>query len=99
MATAAKLAKQVIHNKLESQIRIAEAELDTLKARAETAKSNVEIKAILELAPKTERIQQKLNELKNSDGKQWEAAKADLESRIADLHEHVKGIESKVKAN
>ena len=52
MSTDVKLAKQAIHDKLESQIKTAEAKLDTLKARAETAKANVEIKAIAELLTK-----------------------------------------------
>lgn len=43
------LAKQAVHDKLESQINTAEAKLNTLKARAETAKANVELKAITEL--------------------------------------------------
>ena len=34
------LAKQAIHDKLESQINTAEAKLNTLKRRAETAKAN-----------------------------------------------------------
>ena len=48
MSTDVNMAKQAIHDKLESQIKTAEAKLDTLKARAETAKANVEIKAVAE---------------------------------------------------
>ncbi len=56
------LAKQAIHDKLESQINTAEAKLDTLKAQAQTAKANLEIKAIAELSPKAQVIRQKFQE-------------------------------------
>jgi len=98
MSNDVNMAKQVIHDKLESQIKTAEAKLDTLKARAETAKANVEIKAIAALLPKKQVIQEKLQELKKSGGDRWEHAKADLEGRIADFEKSVKGIESKAKA-
>jgi hypothetical protein len=93
------LAKQAIHDKLESQIKTAEAKLDTLKAQAQTAKANLEIKAIAELSPKTQVIQQKFQELKQSGGAQWEQAKTNLEARLADFENSVKEIESKPKAN
>jgi phage shock protein A len=94
-----KLAKQAIHDKIESQLKTAEAKLDTLKARAASAKANVELKAITELLTRKQVIQQKLHELKKSDGGQFERAKADLESRITEFEKSVKGIESKVNAN
>jgi len=98
MSTDLNIAKQAIHDKLESQIKAAEAKLETLKARAEAAKANVEIKAIAELLPKKVEIQQKLEQLKKSGGDRWEQAKADLEGRIVDFEKSVKGIESKAKA-
>ena len=99
MSTGVNIAKQVIHDKFESQIKTVEAKLDSLKARAETAKANVEIKAIVELLAKTPVIQQKLHELKNAGGERWEQAKADLEARIADFEKSVKGLESKAKGH
>jgi multidrug resistance efflux pump len=99
MSTDLNIAKQAIHDKLESQIKAAEAKLETLKARAEAAKANVEIKAIAELLPKKVEIRQKLEQLKKSGGDRWEQAKADLEGRIADFEKSVKGIESKAKAS
>jgi multidrug resistance efflux pump len=94
------VAKKVVHDKLASQIKTAQATLDTLKARAETAKANLEIKAITDLLPKGLVIQQKLLELKNSSGDAWEQAKTDLEARIADFEKSVKGIASnKVSAS
>lgn len=70
MTNEANIAKHVIHDKLKSQITTAEAKLDTLKARAESAKANAEIKAIGELLIKRQAIHEKLAELKNASGAQ-----------------------------
>lgn len=99
MSTDVTLTKQAIHDKFESQIHAAEAKLTTLKAQAESAKANAEIKAITELLTRKQAILQKVHELKKSNGGKWEQAKAELESRIADFEKSVQGIESKVKAN
>jgi hypothetical protein len=99
MSTDVTLTKQAIHDKFESQIHAAEAKLTTLKAQAESAKANAEMKAITELLTKKQAILQKVHELKKSDGGQWDRVKADLEKRITDFEKSVKGIESKVKAN
>lgn len=94
-----KITKQVIHDKLESQIRTAEAKLETLKAQAEAAKANLEIKAIAALLPKKQAMQQKFQELKSSGGEHWEQSKADLEGRIAEFEKSLKALESKKKAS
>jgi len=99
MSTGTIVAKQAVHDKLEAQIKLAEAKLHTLKAQAENAKANAEIKAIADLAPKKQSIQRKLQELKKSSGEAWNQAKTDLESHIAEFENLLKGIESKVKAH
>lgn len=71
--------------------------LATLKARAETTKANIELKAIAELLPKKQAIQQKLQEVKVSLGDRLERARADLGARIADPEKSVKDIEARVK--
>jgi capsule polysaccharide export protein KpsE/RkpR len=95
MATDVKIAKQVAHDKLEAQIKTAEAKLDTLKARADSAKANVEVKALPELLTKKTAIRQKLQELKKSGGGQWEQARAHLEAQIAEFEKSMKAFESK----
>lgn len=95
MSTDVKLAKQAIHDKIGSQIKTAEAKLNTLKARAEAAKADIELKAITKLLTRKQAVLQKFHELKKSDAGQWERAKADLEARITELEKSVKGIESK----
>ncbi len=97
MNTEMHLAKQAMHDKLASQLKMAEATLDTLKARAEAAKANVEIKAIAELVSKKPVIHQKLGELKKAGENEWERAKRDAETHIAGFEKSVKDISSKVK--
>jgi multidrug efflux pump subunit AcrA (membrane-fusion protein) len=92
-------AKHTVHDKLESQVKTAEAKLDTLKARAEVAKANLEIKAIAALATQRLEIHEKLRELKSSSEANWEYLKKDLEVRIAAFEKAVKEIEAKVKAH
>jgi len=99
MSIEVQAAKQVIHDKLESQLKTAESKLDTLKARAEVAKASLEIKALADLAANKLEIHQKLQELKKSGDEHWEHAKKDLESRIADFEKSLKSIESKVKTH
>ncbi len=99
MTTEVNMAKQAIHDKLEAQIKTAEAKLDTLKAQAETAKANLEIKAIAELLTKKQAIQQKLQELKTSGGDRWEQAKADIEARLADMEKSMKAIGAKAHSH
>ncbi len=99
MSIDVSMAKQAVHDKLESQINTAEAKLAALKAQAETAKANVEIKSVSELLGKKQVIQQKLQDLKKSSGDKWEQAKTDLEARIAEFEKSVKGVESKAKSH
>ena len=98
MTTGTIVAKHAVHDKLEAQIKLAEAKLHTLKAQAENAKANAEIKAIADLAPMKLSIERKLRELKKSSGEAWNQAQAVLEARIDEFEKLLKGIESKVKA-
>jgi len=62
MSIVNNVAKQAIRNKVESEIHNAVAKLETLKAEAETAKADFEIKAITELLTKQHEILHKLRE-------------------------------------
>jgi uncharacterized protein involved in exopolysaccharide biosynthesis len=99
MTTDVKLAKQAIHDKLESRIKTVEAKLSTLKTHAETAKANVELKSIAELLPKNQMMQQMLQGLKKSEGSRWEQAKAEIEEGIDELEKSAKEIEARAKQN
>jgi phage shock protein A len=98
MSTDVNMAKQAVQDKLESQIKTAQARLVTLEARAESAKANAELKAIAELLSKRQVIQERLQELRKTGADRWEQAKADLESRISEFEKSVKELESKAHA-
>jgi hypothetical protein len=70
-----------------------------LKARAEAAKANVEIKAIANLKTQKLEMQKKLQELKKVTDEKWEHAKNDLESRITAFEKSINEIEAKTKAH
>ena len=57
-----KMAKKAIQDKLESELKAAEAKLETQKAEDETAKADFEIKAIAELLTKQRQILHNLRE-------------------------------------
>ncbi len=99
MSTEVSTAKYAIRDKLESEIKTAEAKLDTLKARAEVAKANLELKAIAALAAQKLDLHEKLRELKASSEANLERVKKDLETRIAAFEKSIKEIEAKVKAH
>jgi len=99
MTIETKAAKQAILDKLESQIKTAEAKLDTLKARAEAAKADAEIKAIAELATRKVQLHQKLHELKNSAEASWEHAKKQFQSLVTEFERDVENIEAKAHAH
>ena len=98
MSTEMHMAKQAVHDKIESQINTVQAKLETLKAKAESAKANAELKLIADLLTKKQAIDQKLNELKKSSEGTYQQAKIDVESRVAELEKSVQAIEAKFKA-
>jgi len=60
MSIATDAAKHIIRDKVAAEIETAAAKLMTLKAEAETAKANFEIKAITELLAKQHETLHKL---------------------------------------
>ena len=64
MSITTDAAKQVIRDKVAAEIETAVAKLLTLKAEAETAKADFEIKAITELLAKQHEILHKLRQPK-----------------------------------
>ena len=98
MSTGTNMARQAAHDKIESQIKITQAKLETLKAKAESAKATTELKLIADLLTKKQAIDRKANELKKSGDSTYQQAKADVESRIAELEKSVQTIEAKFKA-
>ena len=98
MCAEVNMANQAIHDKFETQIKIAEAKLDMIKAQAESAKAEAEIKVVAELLARNRALQLELKALKKLGGERWERAKADLESHLAHFGKFLKDVESKAKA-
>jgi len=98
MCADVNMAKQAIHDKFETQIKIAEAKLDTVKAQAESAKADAKIKVVAELLASKRALQLELKALKKSGRDRWEQAKADLEAHLAHFVKLLKDVESKAKA-
>ena len=95
---AVNAARKAVYDKVESQIHTFEAQLATLKAKAESAKSDAELKAITNLVTAKRTLDQKVAELKKTGEAAFQQAKADVEARIAEFDKSVKAIESKIKA-
>lgn len=98
MSTESHLARQAVHDKIESEIKIAHAKLETLKARAASAKANVEIKLIGDLLTKKPALDQKLRELRTATDDTWQQMKTAMETRVAELEKSIHAIEAKLKA-
>jgi polyhydroxyalkanoate synthesis regulator phasin len=97
VATATNIAKQAVQDKIESQVKAVEAKLETLRLKADAAKKIAEVKAIADLVTKKHEIDRKLSDLKKSNESTYQQAKADIESRVAELEKSVKAIEAKFK--
>ncbi len=91
-------ARKAVYDKVESQIHTFDAKLATLKAKAESAKADAELKAIANLVVAKRTLDKKVAELKTAGEAAFQQAKADVEARIAEFEKSVKAIESKIKA-
>jgi predicted nucleic acid-binding Zn-ribbon protein len=91
-------ARKAVCDKIESHVHMFEAQLATLKAKAESVKADAELKAIANLVTAKRDLDQKVVELKKAGEAAFEQAKADVEARLAEFDKSVKAIESKIKA-
>lgn len=99
MKSNVRITKQVIEDEIESQINSAKAKLEVLASQAEGTMVKSEVEAYEDLIPKLQAIEQKLQQLKDATGAQWEQTKVDLEVLISDFKESLKDIASAAKAN
>jgi len=95
---AVNAARKAVYDKVESQVHTFGAQLATLKAKAESAKADAELKAIANLVTAKRTIEQKVAELKKAGEAGFQQTKADVEAGIAEFEKSVKAIESKIKA-
>lgn len=96
MSTETNIAKQAVHDRIDSQVKSVQARLETLKARAEAATAAAA--TIADLFVKKQLIDRMLSDLKKSGEGRYQQAKADIESRVAELEKSVQAIEAKFKA-
>jgi len=75
-----------------------DAQLATLKAKAESAKADAELKAIANLVTAKRALDRNVAELKDANEAAFQQAKATVDARIAELQQSVKTIESHIKA-
>lgn len=91
-------ARKALTDKVESQIHIFEAQVATLKAKAESFKADAELKAIANLAIAKRALDEKVAELKYAGETTFEQVKADVEARVAAFDKSLQAIASKINA-
>jgi hypothetical protein len=96
MSAETNMAKQAVHDKIDSQVKSVQARLETVKAKAEAATAAAA--TIADLFVKKQVIDRMLSDLKKSGESRYEQTKADVESRVAELEKSVQAIEAKFKA-
>ena len=92
------VARKAVYDKIESEIHMVEGQLATLKAKAESAKADAELKAIANLVSAKRTLDQKVLGLKKASEATFQQAKADVEGRVAAFDQSVKAIQSRIKA-
>jgi hypothetical protein len=95
---AMKAARQVVYDKVESQIHTFDAQMATLKAKAESTKADAEIDAIASLATAKRTLDQKVGELKSAGETAFQQLKADVEVRVAEFDKSLQALASKISS-
>ena len=91
-----KAARKAVYDKVESQIHSFEAQLATLKAKAESVKADAEIAAIANVVTAKRRLDARVSELKSASDAKFEQVKADVERRVADFERSLKALAFKI---
>jgi outer membrane murein-binding lipoprotein Lpp len=92
----AKAARKAVYDKIESQIHTFEAQVATLRARAESAKADAQLAAISNLATAKRALDEKVAELKNAGEVTFDRVKADVERRTAEFDKSLQALASKI---
>ena len=93
---AVKAVRKAVYDKVESQIHTFDAQVATLKAKADSAKA--ELNAIANLATAKRTLDRKVAELKSAGETAFQQVKADVEARVAEFDESLQAIASKIDA-
>ncbi len=92
--------KEAYKKKLEAQFDEWKVEIDKLKAKANKAEADAQIKyhkQIENIRTKQEAVQEKLVELKDSGDEAWEDLKAGLDNAMKNLGDAIKTANSRFK--
>ena len=92
----AKVARKAVYDKIESQIHTFEAQVATLRAKAESAKADAQLAAIANLATAKRALDEKVAELKNAGDVTFERVKADVERRTAEFDKSLQALASRL---
>jgi hypothetical protein len=93
---AVKAARKAVYDTVESRIHTFEVQIATLKAKAESAKADAELAAIVKLATAKHALDGKVAELKSAGEATFEQVKADVERRAAAFERSLQAIASKI---
>ncbi len=94
---AVSAARKAVYDKFQSQIHAFEAALATLKAKAEAAKADAEVKAVANLFTAKLALDEKVAELKQTGETTFDKLKADIDARVSQFDGSIKAIEAKIK--
>ena len=97
MTAEINMARKAVHDKIEAEISSVQAKLESLRAEAAAAKADAELKMIAELLTKKQAVDRQVAELKKSSASAFQRAKADVQSRVAELQKSVEAIQAKLK--
>jgi outer membrane murein-binding lipoprotein Lpp len=89
-----KAARKAVYDKVESQIHTFEAQVATLKAKAESAKADAGLAAIANLATAKRVLDAKVAELKSAGETTFEQVKADVERRLTEFDRSLRALAS-----
>jgi phage shock protein A len=92
----AKAARKAVADKVESQIHTFEAQVATLRAKAESAKADAQLAAIANLATAKRALDEKVAELKNAGEVTFERVRADVERRTAEFNKSLQALASRI---
>jgi len=95
---AVKAARKAVYDKVESQIHTFNAQMATLKAKAESTRADAEIDAIANLATAKRTLDQKVGELKSAGEAAFQQVKADVEVRVAEFDKSLQALASKINS-
>jgi iron-sulfur cluster repair protein YtfE (RIC family) len=86
-------------DKINAQIRDAKAKVEQLEAKAATQRTQAESKAIDQLKTTRQNLEQKVRDLKTTQGANLERAHGDISAEVAKLHTSIDKLTAEFNAS